>query len=481
MVAYASSNDTNADEKRHHELAGQHPRTRAEPAPAGHGAWAAVIRALLLDIEGTTSSLEFVREVLFPHAREHLGRFIEEHRGRPEVDAELAEVEQLARTEGVHGEDALVSLRRWMAEDRKLGPLKALQGLLWEREFQRGSFAAHIYPDVPAALALWRAQGLGLHIYSSGSVRAQRAFFRYSTAGDLTPLIDGYFDTSVGGKLEPESYRAIARQLGLPPAAIAFLSDSPAELDAARSAGLETIGVRREPLALGTHRAVAHFDSLPLELARRGSTPRGAADEAELARNKTQVVALSRHCHARGWAQATSGNFSVRAGSERMVITASGVDKGALTERDVLLVGFDLRALEPGNPSAEAPLHAALYRGSPQVRAVLHTHSVAATVLSRLAAGAGALRLSGYEMTKAVAPLAGGAPAELVLPVLPNQQDTLALAQVASERLARSAAPAYLVEGHGLTTWGESVEQARHRTEALEFLLACELEAARSR
>jgi 2,3-diketo-5-methylthio-1-phosphopentane phosphatase/methylthioribulose-1-phosphate dehydratase len=431
-----------------------------------------------------------VRDVLFPYAREHLGRFIEEHRSRPDVagqvETELAEVVRLARAEGVEGEDAWSSLQRWMAQDRKIGPLKALQGLLWEGAFRRGTFAAHVYPDVPAALASFRERGLGLYIYSSGSVRAQRAFFRFSTAGDLTPFIDGYFDTSVGSKSEPASYLAIARQLGLAPAAITFLSDSPVELDAARAAGLGTVGLRREPLTLGGHPAVTHFGDLPLELPSRASESRadagipgraGAGVGAE--RHKAQVVALSRHCHARGWASATSGNFSIRAGSERMAITASGVDKGNLTERDVLLVGLDLRPLEPGVPSAEAPLHAALYLGSPHVGAVLHTHSVAATVLSRRAAGA--LRLTGYEMAKALAPVADGAPPEVVLPIFPNQQDTVALARVASERLARSPAPAYLVEGHGLTTWGADVDHARHRTEALEFLLACELESARSR
>ncbi|HTV24514.1 MAG TPA: acireductone synthase [Polyangiaceae bacterium] len=433
------------------------------------------VRALLLDIEGTTSSLEFVRDVLFPYAREHLDRFIGEHRGAPEVQAELAEAERVARAEGFDSEDVRASLQRWMDEDRKLGPLKALQGLLWEQAFARGSFAAHIYPEVPAALASLRQRGLLLYIYSSGSERAQRAFFRYSAAGDLTSLLDGYFDTTVGSKLEASSYRAIARQLALAPEAIAFLSDSAAELDAARAAGLVTLGVRREPLALGAHPAVTHLGALPFEL------PVGADVGSEAQRFKAQVVALSRHCHARGWAWATSGNFSVRAGRERMAITASGIDKGALTERDVLLVGLDLRPLEAGRPSAESPLHAALYLGSAQVNAVSHTHSVAATVLSRRAAAAGSLRLSGYEMAKAVAPIAGGAPPELELPILPNQQDTAALACIASERLARSNAAAYLVEGHGLTTWGGDVDQARHRSEALEFMLACELETQRLR
>jgi methylthioribulose-1-phosphate dehydratase len=191
------------------------------------------------------------------------------------------------------------------------------------------------------------------------------------------------------------------------------------------------------------------------------------------------VVTLARHCHARGWAEATSGNFSVRAGSDRLLITASGVDKGQLNERDVVLVGLDLRPLGPGTPSAEAPLHAALYRSDQRIGAVLHTHSVASTVLSRRAAASGVLRLAGYEMAKAIAPVTGGAPPELCLPIFANDQDSVALSERISERLARSAAVAYLVEGHGLTTWGPDPERARRHTDALEFLLACELEAVR--
>jgi enolase-phosphatase E1 len=433
-----------------------------------------VIQALLLDIEGTVSSLDFVREVLFPYAREHLGRFIEERRGAREVAHELDAVAQLARAEGLGDEPPGVTLQRWMAEDRKLGPLKALQGLLWEHAFEQGTFAAHLYPDVPPALRRFREQGLRLYIYSSGSVRAQRAFFRYSAAGDLTPLLDGYFDTAVGSKSSPASYLGITRQLGLDPSAVLFLSDSLAELDAAREAGLGTLALRREPLALGAHAAATQLAALELETAERAS-PLGVGGRNP----KAEVVTLARHCHARGWAEATSGNFSVRAGSDRLLITASGVDKGELSERDVVLVGLDLRPFGPGTPSAEAPLHAALYRSDRRIGAVLHTHSVSSTVLSRRAAASGVLRLAGYEMAKAIAPVTGGAPPELCLPIFANDQDSVALSERISERLARSAAVAYLVEGHGLTTWGPDPERARRHTDALEFLLACELEAAR--
>jgi len=413
-----------------------------------------------------------VHEVLFPYAREHLVRFIDQHRGLPEVEAELAEVARLARLESSAKENVAATLQRWMDQDRKATPLKALQGLLWERAFARGDFVAHVYPDVPDALVAFRQQGLRLAVYSSGSVRAQQAFFRHSTAGDLTAYIDAWFDTVVGTKSEPGSYRAIASALDLPPAALAFLSDSQVELDAARAAGLATLGLVRGPLAVGAHSAASSFEALPRTLGL--PAPRAWSGPSE----KTTVVALSRHCHGRGWASATSGNFSVRAGA-RMAITASGVDKGQLTEREVLWVGLDAAPLEPGKPSVEAPLHAALYRGSPSIGAVVHTHSVAATVLSRRAAPGRELRLSGYEMAKALAPALDGALPELVLPVFPNLQDAARLARRVGEHLAHSPAPGYLIEGHGLTTWGVNAERARHHTEALEFLLACELEATR--
>ena len=426
-----------------------------------------MIQALLLDIEGTTSSLAFVREELFPYAREFLSSFIEQHRARPDVAAELSEATRLAWQEDPR-EELQATLQRWMAEDRKVTPLKALQGLLWEAAFARGELVAHVYPEVPAALAALRQRGLRVAIYSSGSVRAQRAFFRYSAAGDLTASIDAWFDTNIGSKSEPGSYRAIARALALEPAAIAFLSDSEAELDAARAAGLTTLGIWRAPLSIGAHPAASSFDGLAHTLGLTRAVNPSPAPE------KTIVAELSRYCHARGWASATSGNFSVR-GGERMAITASGVDKGRLDERDVLWVGLDGAPLEAGKPSAEAPLHAALYRSSPRVGAVIHTHSVAATVLSRRAASSGALTLSGYEMAKALAPASAAGPPELVLPVVPNQQDTALLAQTIGEQLSRTPALAYLVEGHGLTTWAADADRARHHTEALELMLACEL------
>jgi len=429
-----------------------------------------VIRALLLDIEGTTSSLAFVREVLFPHAQQHLRDFVARRAGNPQVEAALREVEQLARAEGA-SESPLVSLERWMAQDRKLTPLKLLQGLLWEEAFASHAFVAHIYPEVPAALARFRDRGLALYVYSSGSVRAQQAFFRHSSAGDLTSFISGWFDTTLGSKSDAASYRAIASALGREPGELAFLSDSTLELDAARAAGLSTVALQRGPHELGGHPAATRFDELPLAPLSLAPPP----GSERIAHARAEVVELARHCHARGWAAATSGNFSRRVDAERVAISASGVDRALIGPSDVLLVGLDGTQLEPGTPSAEAPLHLALYRASQQIGAIAHTHSVAAAVLSRQFVQRGALRLSGHEMAKALVPVEDGALPELVLPIFENRQDTRALAELVRQRLERTPAVAYLVEGHGLSTWGRDLPQVRRHVEALEFMLACEL------
>ena len=186
------------------------------------------------------------------------------------------------------------------------------------------------------------------------------------------------------------------------------------------------------------------------------------------------LVALVRHCHAHGWAFATGGNFSARLDEERIAITASGRDKGQLSVDDIGLVDVTGAPLTEGfRPSAETPLHCALYRWSAQVGAVAHTHSVAATVLSRRNAGRGAVAIRGYEMAKALAGVVTHE-TEVILPVLPATQDMSALARAAEARLAPGVY-GYLVEGHGLTTWGEDIDIARRHVEALEFLLACAL------
>jgi enolase-phosphatase E1 len=217
------------------------------------------IKAILTDIEGTTSAVSFVFDVLFPYAREHLPAFIRENAGRPDVAEQLEAVRRESGEAGAEVERLIERLLGWIADDRKATPLKALQGMVWEQGYRSGQLKGHVYPDAAAALARWKADGLALYVYSSGSIQAQRLIFGCSEAGDLTPLFSGYFDTTSGPKREAASYRAIADAIGLPPEEILFLSDVVEELDAARTAGLHTVGLAREGGTLAGHPTVASF------------------------------------------------------------------------------------------------------------------------------------------------------------------------------------------------------------------------------
>jgi len=200
------------------------------------------VRAVVTDIEGTTGSIAFVHEVLFPYARAHLRAFIANR--RQEVDVILDDVRG---AEGDLEDDALVALlRRWIDEDRKAPALKTLQGLIWRDGYESGELVGHVFDDAVRMLRRWRVEGLRLHIYSSGSAAAQKLLFGHSVAGDLTPLFDAYFDTGVGPKTSADSYRRIAQAVGADPGAILFLSDSSAEIAAARSAGLQAIRIVRD-------------------------------------------------------------------------------------------------------------------------------------------------------------------------------------------------------------------------------------------
>lgn len=206
-----------------------------------------MIKAILTDIEGTTTSISFVKDVLFPHARAHIGHFVHSHRQSPEVDHLLAEVRQLAHLSDQAGDADLVAcLIEWIDQDRKLTPLKALQGMIWEQGYAQGDFHGHLYPDVAARLKDWHQRGYRLGIYSSGSVRAQKLLFTHTEWGDLTPLFSDYFDTGVGAKQDVNAYREIIRLMGLAPDHLLFLSDMPAELNAAREAGLHTCRLVRQ-------------------------------------------------------------------------------------------------------------------------------------------------------------------------------------------------------------------------------------------
>ncbi|MGR8935216.1 MAG: acireductone synthase [Gammaproteobacteria bacterium] len=222
-----------------------------------------MIKAIVTDIEGTTTALSFVKDVLFPYAREHLEAFVRANAEDPQIQILLSAAQ---REIGAPLElDALIAqFIRWIDEDRKITPLKALQGLIWDYGYRQGAFTGHIYPDAAEALEKWHAHGIALYVYSSGSVQAQKLLFGHSNAGDLTPLFSGYFDTNIGGKKETESYRRIATEIGLAPETILFLSDIEDELDAARNAGMLTCWLVRgqRPDVSAAHRQAASFDQI---------------------------------------------------------------------------------------------------------------------------------------------------------------------------------------------------------------------------
>ncbi len=223
------------------------------------------IRAIVTDIEGTTSSISFVHEVLFPYARQQIAPFIRDHGNEPEV-REL--IEAVCREVGAQlsDEEVVDQLVQWIDEDKKVTALKALQGLVWQRGYRSGDFTGHVYPDAYENLKKWRAQGLALYVYSSGSVKAQKLLFSYSDFGDMTPLFSGYFDTRIGAKREASAYQQIAKKLALPAGSILFLSDIEEELDAANAVGFHTIQLVRGGATSADSRYLqaASFDDIPV-------------------------------------------------------------------------------------------------------------------------------------------------------------------------------------------------------------------------
>ncbi len=210
------------------------------------------IRCVLLDVEGTTSSIRFVYDEMFPFVRQSLDSFLarewesESVRGALPMladDLGRASVEEWIGAGDVESQRTAVSAAviELMDDDVKATGLKELQGAIWKDGFESGALVAHLYPDVAEAMAGWVEDGLQVRIYSSGSIQAQRLFFGHTVAGDLLPLISGHYDTTSGPKKESASYVQIAEQIGLAPSEILFVSDVGAELDAASTAGMATV------------------------------------------------------------------------------------------------------------------------------------------------------------------------------------------------------------------------------------------------
>ncbi len=224
-------------------------------------------RGILLDVEGTTSSIAFVYDVLFAFARRHVADYLDRHGDDPDVraaalgiaaEAGLTDVSADAPAGRAQIAAAAIDL---MNRDVKSTPLKALQGRIWRQGFESGEVVAHVFDDVPPALVQWADSGLDVRIYSSGSIEAQKLFFGHTAAGDLTRHLRGHYDTTTGPKRDAASYASIAADMGLEPREILFLSDVGAELDAARQAGMATALVIRP----GNHPAGSVLDHEPLE------------------------------------------------------------------------------------------------------------------------------------------------------------------------------------------------------------------------
>ena len=231
-------------------------------------------RFVLLDIEGTTTPVDFVHRVLFPDARERVEAFLEVRGADADVARDVAGLRDEHARDAAAGRNppawddspaGAAGYARWLIDqDRKLTALKSLQGRIWAEGYAAGRLRGPVYEDVPRALARWTIAGRRVAIFSSGSVLAQKLIFGHSDRGDLTRYLSGYFDTTTGAKADPESYRRIARALGVEPADGLFVSDVVAELDAAGAAGYATaLAVRTSPGpdAAG-HRTISSFDEL---------------------------------------------------------------------------------------------------------------------------------------------------------------------------------------------------------------------------
>lgn len=202
-----------------------------------------MVRAILTDIEGTTTSLNFVKDELFPYAYERFEDFIRNNTER--LQDVFAEVNGIMHSE-LTLDESIQILKVWFEQDKKFTPLKTIQGMIWEEGYRNRNLRGHLYEDAFNTLRYWYLKRMPVYIYSSGSVAAQKLLFRYSMYGKISHLIAGHFDTNIGSKLQSQSYSNIAEQLDIPTKDILFLSDNPAEIEAAKQAGMQVQLVDRE-------------------------------------------------------------------------------------------------------------------------------------------------------------------------------------------------------------------------------------------
>ena len=223
---------------------------------------------VLTDIEGTTTSISFVYEILFPYFRENISKL----KSMMEVDEVVQAFAQTsALIEQEEGkvvndpDDLIATLLTWSLEDRKVKPLKTLQGILWKTGYEAGAIRGHVYPDVPEALQNWMQHGIKMGVFSSGSVAAQKLIFGFSDQGDLTPYFLAYFDINTGGKRDAATYHIIAKNISVPNERILFLSDIVEELVAADAAGFQTIQLVRAGNTVNWKSYVNDFSEIHIE------------------------------------------------------------------------------------------------------------------------------------------------------------------------------------------------------------------------
>ncbi len=225
-----------------------------------------MIKLYLFDIEGTTTDIHFVHNVLFPYSKAQLPDFILHHQHENAIKDAIKDVQAtVLKEEGrtVELEGVVEKLLLWISEDRKHGALKEIQGHIWDLGYSKNDFKGHVYADVSSSFMRILDAGGKIGIYSSGSVHAQKLIFGYSTAGDLTPMIGHYFDTKIGGKRDRTSYANIANATHLAPGEIRFFSDIPEELEAALNAGMAVTHVVRPGTKVSNFPMITDFSGLP--------------------------------------------------------------------------------------------------------------------------------------------------------------------------------------------------------------------------
>jgi enolase-phosphatase E1 len=225
------------------------------------------IKYILTDIEGTTSSISFVADELFPYFRKniHVLKSLKDNETVKQAYEETILLSQELENKTISSDDEIIdTLYRWSMEDKKYTPLKAVQGILWENGYKSGELKGHVYPEVKDQLEKWSKQNIQLGVFSSGSIAAQKLIFGYSVSGDLTPYFSNYFDTKTGTKRDVQTYSKIAEILSLNPTEILFLSDIYEELEAADLAGFQTIQLVREEIVNNWKFQVSNFKDIKI-------------------------------------------------------------------------------------------------------------------------------------------------------------------------------------------------------------------------